>query len=48
MKDLFILVNDKIHLSIETSHLYSLEILLDTLMMMDARNIEAEKKYAEL
>ena len=35
-------------MSIETEHLYSLEILVDTLQMMNARNIEAEKKYAEL
>ena len=42
LKDLFIMVNEKIAMSIETEHLYSLEILVDTLQMMNARNIEAE------
>lgn len=48
MEPIFIICNEKISQAIETEHLYSLEILLDTLSMINARNIPGEQKYAKL
>jgi hypothetical protein len=41
-------VNEKLEVAIEQENIYILEVLLDCLKLMNARNIPAEKKYYEL
>jgi hypothetical protein len=41
-------VNEKLEIAIEYENIYILEVLLDCLKLMNARNIPAEKKYYEL
>jgi hypothetical protein len=48
LESLFEVVNEKLFQSIECENVYCLEILLDCLRFMNARNIKAEEKYAEL
>jgi hypothetical protein len=45
LEPLFIMCNEMIQASIDTNNLYTLEILLDVLSMMNARNFPAEEKY---
>ena len=48
MQPLFHLLNQKISQAIKENNLYQLEILLDSLYMMDSTNKHAEAKYEEL
>lgn len=48
LEPIFILVNDKLQMAIDTNNLYCVEILLNTLSLMGARNMIAEQKYNEL
>lgn len=48
MQPLFHLLNQKIGQAIKDNNLYQLEILLDSLYMMDSTNKQGETKYEEL
>ena len=48
LEPIFRVVNEKLEIAIEFENIYILEILLDCLKLMNARNIPAEKKYYEL
>lgn len=48
MEPLFILTNEFLQKSMEFENLYSLEILIDVLWLMNARNHPAEEKYHRL
>jgi len=48
LEAIFTVVNEKLEAAIEHENLYMLEVLLDCLKFMNARNIPAEKKYYEL
>lgn len=48
MEPLYILVNDKLALAVHSNNIYTLEILLDCLAMMGARNYKAEERYSDL
>lgn len=48
LEPIFILVNDKLQMAIDTNNLYCVEILLNTLSLMGTRNMIAEQKYNEL
>ena len=45
---LFVLINEKLRNAIESTNLYSLEILLDSLNLIGGRNIRAEQTYETL
>jgi hypothetical protein len=42
LEPIFILCNEKLQQAIDTNHLYSLEILLNSMSLMGARNMVAE------
>lgn len=48
LEPIFNVVNEKLEAAVENENIYMLEILLDCLKFMNARNIPAEKKYYEL
>jgi hypothetical protein len=48
LEPIFNVVNEKLESAIEQENIYMLEILLDCLRLMNARNIPAERKYYEL
>lgn len=48
MEPLFHLINEKLETAIHNEDIYNLELLLDSLAMMHARNQRAEKCYARL
>ena len=48
LEPIFVLVNEKLQMAIDSSNLYCLEILLNCLSLMGARNMIAETKYNEL
>jgi len=48
LEPVFNLVNQKCEAAIYYQDIYSLEILLDTLALMDARNFQAEQEYQKL
>ena len=48
LEPIFGVVNEKLEVAIEYENIYILEVLLDCLKIMNARNIPAEKKYYEL
>ena len=48
LEPVFILVNEKLQMAIDTNNLYCLEILLNCLGLMGARNMIAEQKYNDL
>ena len=48
LESLFDVVNEKLFQSMEQENIYCLEILLDCLRFMNARNLKAEAKYSEL
>jgi hypothetical protein len=48
LEPIFGVVNEKLDAAIEYENIYMLEVLLDCLKFMNARNIPAEKKYYEL
>jgi len=48
LEPIFNVVNEKLEVAIEYENIYMLEVLLDCLKFMNARNIPAEKKYYEL
>ena len=48
LEPIFRVVNEKLEVAIEQENIYILEVLLDCLKLMNARNIPAEKKYYEL
>ena len=48
LEPIFNVVNEKLEAAIEHENIYMLEVLLDCLKFMNARNIPAEKKYYEL
>lgn len=48
MEPLFHMANRMMHRAIDTNQLYQIEVLLDALAYMGARNVTAEKKHAEL
>ena len=48
LEPIFNVVNEKLEAAIEYENIYMLEVLLDCLKFMNARNIPAEKKYYEL
>ena len=48
MEPIFNVVNEKIEVAIHHENIYMLEMLLDCLKFLNARNIPAEKKYYEL
>jgi hypothetical protein len=48
LEPIFNVVNEKLEAAIENENIYVLEVLLDCLKFMNARNIPAEKKYYEL
>ena len=48
MEPLFHLINEKLATAIQNEDIYNLELLLDALAMMGARNERAEKVYTEL
>ena len=48
MEPLFHLCNEKLYQAIESDNIYCLEVLLDTLSLMQARNIVAEEKHEDL
>ena len=48
LESLFDVVNEKLFQSIESENIYCLEVLLDCLRHMSARNLKAEDKYQEL
>lgn len=48
MAPIFDIVNQKLDVAIELENIYMIEVLLDCLKFMNARNEPAEKKYYEL
>ena len=48
MEPLFHLINEKLVTAMQNEDIYNLELLLDALAMMGARNERAEKVYTEL
>ena len=48
LEPVFILVNEKLQMAIDSNNLYCLEILLNCLSSIGARNMIAEQKYNEL
>lgn len=48
LEPIFVLVNEKLQMAIDSNNLYCLEILLNCLSLMGARNMIAEQKYNEL
>lgn len=48
LEALFEVVNEKLHSSIECENIYCIEVLLECLRLMSARNVKAEQKYSEL
>jgi hypothetical protein len=48
LEPLFNVVNEKLEAATEHENIYMLEVLLDCLKFMNARNLPAEKKYYEL
>ena len=42
------MINEKLEAAVEQENIYMIEILLDCLRIMNARNIPAERKYYEL
>lgn len=48
LEPLFNVINEKLEAAIEHENIYILEVLLDCLKFMNARNIPAEKKYFDL
>jgi len=48
LEPIFNVVNEKLEAAIEHENIYMLEVLLDCLKFMNARNVPAEKKYYEL
>jgi len=48
LEPIFNVVNEKLEAAMEHENIYMLEVLLDCLKFMNARNIPAEKKYYEL
>jgi len=48
LEPIFNVVNEKLVAAIELENIYMLEVLLDCLKFMNARNVPAEKKYYEL
>jgi len=48
LEPIFNVVNEKLEAAMEHDNIYMLEVLLDCLKFMSARNIPAEKKYYEL
>jgi len=48
LEPLFDVINEKLHIAIECEHIYCIEVLLECLRFMSARNLRAEEKYAEL
>ena len=48
MEPLFEVINEKMHHSIEADNIYCIEVLLECLRLMSARNLRAEEKYSDL
>ena len=48
LEPLFDVINEKLHIAIECEHIYCIEVLLECLRFMSARNLRAEDKYAQL
>jgi hypothetical protein len=48
LEPVFDMINEKLHMVIEYEHIYCIEVLLECLRMIMARNLRAEDKYAEL
>jgi hypothetical protein len=48
LEPLFDAINEKLHIAIECEHIYCIEVLLECLRFMSARNLRAEEKYSEL
>jgi hypothetical protein len=48
LEPLFDVINEKLFHSIECENIYCLEVLLECLRLMSARNLRAEEKYTEL
>ena len=48
LEPIFEVVNEKLHASMEGDNIYCVEVLLECLRLMSARNLRAEEKYAEL
>ena len=48
LEPLFDVINEKLHVAIECEHIYCIEVLLECLRFMSARNLRAEEKYTEL
>ena len=48
LEPIFDMINEKLHMAIEYEHIYCVEVLLECLRLMCARNLRAEDKYAEL
>jgi hypothetical protein len=48
LEPLFDVINEKLHASIECENIYCIEVLLECLRLMSARNMRAEEKYSEL
>ena len=42
------MINEKLHYSIKCENIYCIEVLLECLRLMSARNMAAEEKYREL
>ena len=48
LEPIFNVINDKLDGAVEHENLYAIEVLLDCLRFMNARNGPAERKYGEL
>ena len=48
LEPLFKVINEKLHYSIKCENIYCIEVLLECLRLMSARNMAAEEKYREL
>jgi hypothetical protein len=48
LEPIFDVINEKLHYSIEGDNIYCVEVLLECLRLISARNLRAEDKYGEL
>jgi hypothetical protein len=48
LEPIFDVINEKMHMAIEGESIYCIEVLLEALRFMSARNLRAEDKYSEL
>lgn len=48
LEPIFDAINEKLHHSIEGENIYCIEVLLECLRLISARNIRAEEKYSQL